>query len=81
MKFAAYDDEVKMANISYQACDECGDRGSRLIELDNRIYCSRDCYLMACKRIFDSRWMELLKASEEKEVETKSKRVLFSKIA
>ena len=71
----------EMASITYQACDECGDRGTRLIELDGRIYCSRDCYLIACKRIFDARWIELLKASEKKDVETKSRKVLFSRIA
>jgi hypothetical protein len=70
-----------MATITYQACDECSDRGPRLIELNNRLYCSRECYLRACKRIFDSRWLEMLNHSKDKETETESKKVLLSKIA
>ena len=70
-----------MATLTFQACDECGDRGPRLVELDNRIYCSRDCYLTACKRIFDARWMDLLKSSEKDESVTKTKKLLLSRIA
>jgi hypothetical protein len=70
-----------MATVNFQACDECGDGGPRLVELDNRIYCSRDCYLTACKRIFDARWMELLKSSEKTSTSTKAKNLLLSRIA
>jgi hypothetical protein len=50
-----------MANLQIQTCDECRKESPRLLNLENRLYCSRDCYLVACKRLFDSMWFDKLK--------------------
>jgi hypothetical protein len=54
--------------VKYEACDECGARGRKLLDIDNHVYCSRECYLDFCKRKFDVRWMELLKEPRNKKL-------------
>ena len=54
-----------MANLTIQTCDECRKEARRLLKIDNHLYCSRDCYLTACKRLFDSMWFQELKKQSE----------------
>jgi len=53
-----------MAMVSFLACDECGQAVRKSVDLDGRVYCSRDCYLKYCKRVFDMRWMKMLATRE-----------------
>ena len=53
-----------MATVTKRVCDECGKEGRRLIELDQRLYCSRNCFLSVCKRRFDGLWMQQLQTTQ-----------------
>jgi len=50
-----------MATLTITVCDECRKEARRLIKIGDGVYCSRECYLAVCKRVFDSNWMEALK--------------------
>jgi|GEM_PF-4330404 len=67
-----------MATLWISVCDECGREARRLIEMDHRLYCSRECYVTACKRLFDERWLTALTTSET--IPSKPK-VAVSKVA
>lgn len=54
----------KMATLTVLSCDECGKETRRVVEIEDHLYCSRDCYLTACKRYFDQRWFEMLRTGE-----------------
>jgi hypothetical protein len=52
--------------VSYRVCAECQAISHKSLEVDGRLYCSRDCYLAFCKRVFDAKWIEMLAHHENK---------------
>jgi hypothetical protein len=69
-----------MATLTVSVCDECGKEARRLIEINHGVYCSRECYLSFCKRLFDFHWIQALRPSLPPEAIRKSK-IRISKIA
>ncbi|MCI0411960.1 hypothetical protein L0222_04055 [bacterium] len=69
-----------MATLTIMVCDECGKEARRLIEINHGVYCSRECYLTFCKRLFDLRWIQALRSSQTPEAIRKSK-TRISKVA
>lgn len=56
-----------MGKTTIRVCDECRKEARRLIKIGDGLYCSRECYLAMCKRVFDSNWMEALKLGKSTE--------------
>ena len=65
-----------MATLTFTVCDECRKETKRLIRIDHSHYCCRDCYLAACKRLFDLHWLAMLEDSSSDERIHKTKRNL-----
>jgi len=68
---------MDMATLTIVLCDECGREARRVVEIDGRLYCGRECYLTACKRLFDRRWFETLRTGES----TQKPKMIAPKVA